>query len=102
VRLRAASFRVVARPCYFLPRGGGQADRVRAVDLAANNVGLPLDVLRRPDAAPPAVLGVVVAQGAGGVTITPAARRTAGVPRRFPDRQQGDGAGDLGAAVNQL
>jgi hypothetical protein len=38
--------------CYFLPRGGGQADRVRAVDPAANNVGLPLDVLRRPDAAP--------------------------------------------------
>ena len=43
--------------CYFFPRGGGQADRVRAVDLAANSVGLPLDV---PDAAPPAVLGVVV------------------------------------------
>ena len=46
----------------FFPRGGGQADGVRAVDLAANNVGLPLDVLRRPDASPAAVLGVVVAK----------------------------------------
>jgi hypothetical protein len=34
--------------------------RVRAVDLAANTIGLPLDVLRRPDAAPAAVLGVTV------------------------------------------
>jgi len=37
-----------ARACYFFPRSGGQADRVRAVGLAANNVGLPLDVLLRP------------------------------------------------------
>jgi hypothetical protein len=59
-RLRAASFRLSREACYFFSRGGGQADRVRAVDLTANNVGLPLDVLRRPDAAPPAVLGVVV------------------------------------------
>jgi hypothetical protein len=43
---RAASFRDSREACYFFPRGGGQADRVRAVDLAANNVGLPLDVLR--------------------------------------------------------
>ena len=48
--------------CYFFPRGVGQADRVRAVDLAANNVGLPLDVLRRVDASPATVLGVVVAK----------------------------------------
>jgi hypothetical protein len=58
-RLRAASFRDSCEACYFFPRGGGQADRVRAVDLAANNV---LDVLRRPDASPAAVLGVVVAK----------------------------------------
>jgi hypothetical protein len=37
---------------------------VRAVDLAANNVGLPLDVLRRSDAAPAAVLNVVIAKEA--------------------------------------
>ena len=49
-----------SRGLLFLPRGVGQADRVRAVDLAANNVGLPLDVLRRSDASPAAVLGVVV------------------------------------------
>jgi hypothetical protein len=30
--------------CYFFPCGGGQADLLRAVDLAANNVGFPLDV----------------------------------------------------------
>jgi hypothetical protein len=59
---RAASFRDSREACYFFPRCGGQADRVRAVDLAANNVGLPLDVLRRPDASPAAVLGVVVAK----------------------------------------
>ena len=60
-RLRAASFLDSREACYFFPRGG-QADRIRAVDLAANNVGLPLDVLRRVDASPAAELGVVVAR----------------------------------------
>ena len=53
---------IVARAWYFFPRSSGQADCVRAVDLAANKVGLSLDVLRRPDASPAAVLGVVVAK----------------------------------------
>ena len=63
-RLRAASSGIVARLAISSLAAADKPIVSARVDLAANNVGLPLDVLRRPDASPAAVLGVVVAKEA--------------------------------------